>query len=167
MLKIEMVLFSSICKFHLKMAFILSFFAIKSHVSPILLVYSNIAQNAFIFPVGIFIIIYEISVNHRTNEILKFNLRSNHLAYIPETVRTFKNLVTLDLSDNQITFLPEFLGTEFPNLSVLELRNNLITTADIPKDLSSWKRNLKSLNLSGNRINVIPPQLFELTGKFI
>jgi Leucine-rich repeat (LRR) protein len=75
--------------------------------------------------------------------------------------------VRLDLSDNQLTALPGFFGSAFPHLAVLELRNNLLAAGDLPKDVSGLARSLKSLNLSGNRLEVIPPQLFELTGQTV
>ncbi len=51
------------------------------------------------------------------------------------------------------------------NLTHLQLNNNLITETDFPKDTSRLAKTLKYLDLSGNRLTSIPPQVYEFTGK--
>ena len=63
----------------------------------------------------------------------------------------------LDLSNNLIRTLPESLGYMF-NLERLFLRNNMIGDYDFPKSLATLTK-LKDLNLSGNRLQAIPPQV--------
>ena len=42
------------------------------------------------------------------------------------------------------------------------LSNNLITEADMPKTMSGLS-NLRTLNLSGNQLEAIPPEVLDIT----
>lgn len=86
---------------------------------------------------------------------------------LPETVLQLRNLAELDLSNNVLSFIPESIGTELPNLTHLILRNNLISDSEFPKNVTGLARSLRYLNISGNRFSIVPPQILQLTGTII
>jgi Leucine-rich repeat (LRR) protein len=63
-------------------------------------------------------------------------LCNNALESVPETLLQFRNLAELDLSNNAVSFLPDSLAAALTGLTHLSLRNNRISDADFPKDLS-------------------------------
>ena len=80
--------------------------------------------------------------------VTSLKLRRQGLTEIPANLSKFKNLIELDLSDNEITDFSSKL-MDLPNLEVLNLSGNKLTS--IPPDICNLK-NLKILNLSGNKI---------------
>lgn len=68
------------------------------------------------------------------------------------------NLVSLTLSNNQITSIPDDIG-RFTNLQILYMKQNLITL--LPNGLF-YLSNLQSLDLSCNKISYIPNQITRL-----
>ena len=118
-----------------------------------------------LWPLFILLIVIETFLGlFRISQVKKLVLSNNSLELLPESVAHFRNLAELDLSNNGLTFIPESLGTQLTSLTHLAVRNNLITDAEFPKDLSGLARTLKYLNLSGNRFSTFPPQLLQLTG---
>ena len=93
---------------------------------------------------------YDISTASKSNPdaVTSLKLRKQGLTEIPSDLSKFKNLVELDLSDNEIgDFSSKLSG--LPNLEVLNLSGNNLTT--IPADLCELKK-LKTINLSSNKI---------------
>jgi len=74
------------------------------------------------------------------------------LTQFPNKIFSYKELESIDLSNNNLTVIPE-LVTSFPKLKVLNLKGNDIT--EIPKSLSQL-HNLEVLNISNNEIIKIP-----------
>ena len=94
---------------------------------------------------------YDISTASKSNPdaVTSLKLRKQGLTEIPSDLSKFKNLVELDLSDNEIgDFSSKLIG--LPNLEVLNLSGNNLTT--IPADLCELKK-LKTINLSSNKIS--------------
>ena len=100
----------------------------------------------------------------RKTGIKKLVLCNNIMETLPETVLQLRNLAELDLSNNVLSFIPESIGTELPNLTHLVLRNNLISDSEFPKNVTGLARSLRYLNISGNRFTIVPPQILQLTG---
>jgi Leucine-rich repeat (LRR) protein len=75
------------------------------------------------------------------------------LKYIPPEILKLPELNNLDLTDNQITTIPE--GLEKSNINNLSIKNNQITT--IPEGLEKSK--LQNLYLNNNQITTIPEGL--------
>ena len=100
----------------------------------------------------------------RQSNIKKLVLCNNILETLPETVVQFELLAELDLSNNLLNHLPDSIGTHLTGLTHLSLRNNLISEPEFPKDLSGLARSLRYLNISGNRLAVVPPQILQLRG---
>jgi Leucine-rich repeat (LRR) protein len=86
--------------------------------------------------------------------IYTLDLTDNQLTSLPESIGQLKNLIYLDLSCNQLTSLPESIG-QLKNLTNLDLGNNQLTSA--PGFISQLK-NLTHLNLTRNQITSLPPQ---------
>ena len=79
--------------------------------------------------------------------VTSLKLRKQELKEIPDLSK-FKNLVELDLSDNELgDFSSKLSGLN--NLQILNLSGNNLTT--IPSDICNLK-SLKTLNLSSNKI---------------
>ncbi|XP_065214481.1 leucine-rich repeat-containing protein 58 [Planococcus citri] len=82
----------------------------------------------------------------------------NSLEMVPFNVSKFNNLKRLDISNNHITSLPDFICS-LP-LSCLIAKNNRITNEGLPKSFRNF-RNLKVINLSGNNLSRFPEQCLE------
>lgn len=82
----------------------------------------------------------------------------NSLEMMPLNVSKFSNLKRLDVSNNQITSLPDIICS-LP-LTVLIAKNNRITNAGLPKTFQNF-RHLKVINLSGNNLSRFPEQCLE------
>ena len=82
------------------------------------------------------------------NEVTSLKLAHLGLTEVPSEISKFKNLVELDLSDNEISSTGGKLSG-LNNLQTLNLSGNKLT--DIPSDVNGLK-SLLVLNLSGNEI---------------
>nr|WP_240155190.1 leucine-rich repeat domain-containing protein [Chitinophaga sp. Cy-1792] len=83
--------------------------------------------------------------------------RSNNLEIFPEEIRGYTTVTSLNLSDNKIRFLPEWLP-ELQQLKVLYLDNNEIEDIAVLTLLPS----LEVLYLNNNRLKVIPDKIAAL-----
>lgn len=84
--------------------------------------------------------------------ITSINLSENYLFKISEGFSKFKNLKTLRLENNLITYIPPFIG-RMESLENLCLGSNYIN--EIPISIQ-YLTNLKQLKLGKNRINAVP-----------
>lgn len=91
----------------------------------------------------------------------KLFLQHNMLLTLPFEVVKFTNLKMLDLSNNSLTHVNDFV-LHLPELQTLYLRNNNLTDDSLPKELSTLSK-LRELNLSGNQLTVVPSQLYEMS----
>ena len=85
-------------------------------------------------------------------------LDDNQLTSLPDTIGTLKNLVTLDVYNNQLTSLPESIG----NLKTLEnvsIRNNKLES--LPESIGKLN-NLGVLIIDGNRLTSLPESIGQL-----
>jgi len=85
---------------------------------------------------------------------------NNLLSTVPDIVASFSNLTRLDFSNNSIQLVCDSI-TNLTSLTHLILRNNHIADNDLPKDMIAMK-NLRTVNLSGNRLTCVPPQLLDI-----
>jgi len=85
---------------------------------------------------------------------------NNRLHSVPDVVSSLRSLTRLDLSNNLLGGVCDAV-TELQDLTHLYLRNNLLTEDTLPKDLIGLK-NLRTLNLSGNRLTCLPHQVLDL-----
>ena len=69
------------------------------------------------------------------NKETTLNLSNNQLTTLPEAIAQLSNLSLLDLSNNQLTRLPEAIA-QLSNLRLLDLRNNQLTT--LPEAIKQW-----------------------------
>jgi hypothetical protein len=89
----------------------------------------------------------------------------NDVAYF---LKAFKQVETLALDSNQLTFLPEIIS-HMPNLKHLSMANNRIQLTEHSLVKLSRLRTLRSLDLSGNRLGatVDVGKLFDLNHLFL
>ncbi|XP_059086578.1 leucine-rich repeat and calponin homology domain-containing protein-like isoform X5 [Tigriopus californicus] len=85
-------------------------------------------------------------------------VNNNRLVSLPEEIGRMQSLMELDASCNEITHLPVQIG-DLAALRALDLRRNHLQ--EIPVEISYLQ--LTSLDLSGNRISVLPAELRFMT----
>ncbi|KAK6766366.1 hypothetical protein RB195_025959 [Necator americanus] len=90
-------------------------------------------------------------------QIRRLNLSKNNLVHVA-CLPAFANLVSLDVSNNGLSFFPEDIG-KMVHLRNLVARNNLIE--ELPKSMTNLE-NMETLYLSGNRFETVPPVLFSM-----
>ena len=92
------------------------------------------------------------------SNLINIDLHHNKLLKISKNFKLFKNLKSLKLDSNQISFIPSFIG-DFPNLEIFTISNNLISY--IPTSIKNLI-NLKILNFSNNKVQRLPIELGQL-----
>ena len=92
------------------------------------------------------------------SNLINIDLHHNKLLKISKNFKLFKNIKSLKLDSNQISFIPSFIG-DFPNLEIFTISNNLITY--IPTSIKNLI-NLKILNFSNNKVQRLPIELGQL-----
>ena len=90
----------------------------------------------------------------------KLDLSENHLRSISDDeIGCLSNLIALDLSSNQLQYLPCGL-CKLSKLKTLLVRNNVLY--ELPKCMTS-SQSLEILNVSGNRIQHFPVEVLQLS----
>ena len=92
------------------------------------------------------------------SNLINIDLRDNKLLKISNNFKLFKNLKSLKLDMNQISFIPSFIG-ELTHLELFTISNNLITY--IPTSIQNLT-SLKALNFSNNKIERLPIEFGQL-----
>ncbi|MCL4123065.1 UNVERIFIED_CONTAM: hypothetical protein GTU68_052590, partial [Idotea baltica] len=90
----------------------------------------------------------------------KLLMHHNLLLTLPFEVTLFPNIRFLDLSNNNLSHINDFLLT-LVHLQTLYIKNNELQDGSLPKDLSPLTK-LRELNLSGNKFTRFPPQLYDV-----
>lgn len=90
----------------------------------------------------------------------RLDIPNNHLTHLPEWLDQFPEMRTLDASANRLRALPETLG-RLSQLEWLELSKNNLSS--LPDSISQLE-DLDSISLSSNKFDVIPEQLRTLQG---
>ncbi|KAF7633433.1 hypothetical protein Mgra_00007120 [Meloidogyne graminicola] len=93
------------------------------------------------------------------DRIASLNLSTNLFVHFPLLICQFKNLIRLDISNNQLTSLPKEFSS-LRRLTYLSLRANSIT--NIPAAIAKLK-NLNILYIGGNRLISIPDSIGALS----
>ncbi|MFW9902961.1 MAG: leucine-rich repeat domain-containing protein [Candidatus Thorarchaeota archaeon] len=91
----------------------------------------------------------------------ELRLNNNYFTEVPPRIYEIKQLKKLWLNSNQLTEVPEIPVGYLPNLSFLNLQNNLLST--LPKSIQQLP-NLRDLRLSGNLFETYPNWLDSLKG---
>jgi small GTP-binding protein len=91
--------------------------------------------------------------------LITLDLSRNQITVIPDAIGNLANLTTLDLDNNQITVIPDAIGN-LANLTTLDLDRNKITA--IPDAIANLV-NLTELSLSFNQITAIPDAITQLS----
>ncbi len=77
-----------------------------------------------------------------------------------DEISCLPNLITLDLSLNQLEYLPSGL-CKLTKLKTLLARNNVL--CELPKCMSSFSQSLEILNISGNILEHFPAHVLQLS----
>jgi Leucine-rich repeat (LRR) protein len=96
----------------------------------------------------------------RTESLKVLKMDHNNMTLLPGIIGTFKNLVHLDISNNDIGLISNDL-VRLRNLKTLVARNNMLDNDSIPKDLG--QTDLVTVNFSGNNLVDFPPQFTEMS----
>lgn len=86
------------------------------------------------------------------------DLSNNKIKVIPDYLGTFLNLKHLNLNDNKLGTVPGNIG-DLSKLESLSLKNNMLVT--VPRSLQSLSH-LRTVDLSGNNIDSFPVQFSSL-----
>ena len=92
----------------------------------------------------------------RATFVKSLQLDHNLITVLPRCVGSFKQLVTLDISNNQMSYLSTEI-VHLHNLRTLNARNNNLDNESIPKEMAVMD-NLQVLNFSGNHLSELPLQ---------
>ena len=90
----------------------------------------------------------------------RMHLAHNIMLNIPFEIVFFHKLKVINLSNNNLTVLNDFL-LQLPELHTLIVKNNELDDDSLPKDLSSLRK-LKEVNISGNNFTTLPYQLYSM-----
>ena len=90
-------------------------------------------------------------------QITNLNLENNQISVVPEWIQELTNLKVLYLSSNAIDDIHHL--TALPGLEVLHLNDNRISR--IPNNVTNWGR-LKRLFINGNLLDKLPASLGQL-----
>lgn len=100
---------------------------------------------------------------NRFNNLTSLNLSSNHISTIGSELY-LPQLTTLLLSDNQIESIPDYMPSCFPNLVVLHLDGNKISS--LPQTIGQWhlmqELKLGSELFGGNAIEYLPESITQM-----
>ena len=89
-------------------------------------------------------------------------LNNNLLIELSTSILKYQNLITIDISCNNLTFIPDDI-CKLRHLKRLFAKENRFDDMSLPKSFGSFLcANLEVLNLSGNMFTQFPPQLLEL-----
>lgn len=100
-------------------------------------------------------------VLNRASELRALSLAYNHLSpFIGQSIAAFRNLVKLDISNNDLFQFSEEIGG-LVKLRTLIARNNHLCSENIPKSLANLKT-LEVVNMSGNQFVDVPPIFLKL-----
>jgi Leucine-rich repeat (LRR) protein len=83
-----------------------------------------------------------------------------NLTSLPLSMKNISNLEHLSINTNQLTILPDWIGSSFPNLISLYAQENQIS--EVPDTIGNLSK-LEELDLSHNEIKVLPASFRNLT----
>jgi internalin A len=93
----------------------------------------------------------------KMNSLREMSISFNELSSMPEAIGNLTNLIELSFANNGLKNLPKAIGN-LNNLRELSLRENKIVR--LPETLISLNfRNLRTLDLTGNLLERIPPEV--------
>ncbi|GAB1299751.1 Leucine-rich repeat serine/threonine-protein kinase 2 [Apodemus speciosus] len=92
------------------------------------------------------------------SSITSLKLSQNSFTCIPEAICSLPHLRSLDMSHNNIEYLPGPAHWKSPNLRELIFSKNQISTLDLMENPHVWSR-VEKLHLSHNKLKEIPPEI--------
>lgn len=96
----------------------------------------------------------------KADELLSLQMDHNRVTVLPRAIGSFINLVNLDISNNNMTYLSVEL-VNLRHLRTLTAKNNHFDVDSLPKELGLMQ-SLQVVNFSGNHLTDFPMQFTEL-----
>ncbi|XP_045503618.1 leucine-rich repeat-containing protein 47-like [Colias croceus] len=93
---------------------------------------------------------------NKMKELTNINLSSNQIAEMPK-IGDMLNLITLDLSNNKLTSFPDMEEANFPHLTDIKIKCNLIET--LPGYVAKSLQSLKNFDIGDNQLKTVPGEL--------
>lgn len=110
---------------------------------------------------------FNASEKDRSETVDTLILCHNRLTAIPKQLIYFEQLRSIDVSNNQISNIDDSVVNLNETLTTIIAKKNELHDSCLPKNFGAMQ-NLIELNMSGNHLRNIPPQIFELTNlKFL
>ena len=93
----------------------------------------------------------------RSSDISCLQLSHNSISVLPRCIATFKNLLSLDISNNNLQYISAEIS-QLTRLTTFVARNNNLRDDAIPKAFAGMS-SLRHINFSGNQLTEFPIHL--------
>lgn len=94
----------------------------------------------------------------------KLNISQNYIKDVPSNMLNVKSLTRLELQENSLESVPEFLFSKMPSLQTINLSHNRIKK--LP-DIKKWSTFLGNLDLSYNKMELFPKEVSGISLKML
>ena len=94
----------------------------------------------------------------------KLNISQNYIKDVPNNMLNVKSLTRLELQENSLESVPEFLFSKMPSLQTINLSHNRIKK--LP-DIQKWSTFLGNLDLSYNKMELFPKEVSGISLKML
>lgn len=94
----------------------------------------------------------------------KLNISRNYIKDVPSNLLNLKSLTRLELQENNLESVPEFLFSKLPSLQTINLSHNRIKK--LP-DIIKWSTFLRNLDLSYNKMTLFPKEVSGISLKML
>ena len=94
----------------------------------------------------------------------KLNISQNYIKDVPNNMLNVKSLTRLELQENSLESVPEFLFSKMPSLQTINLSHNRIKK--LP-DIKKWSTFLGNLDLSYNKMELFPKEVSGISLKML
>ena len=94
----------------------------------------------------------------------KLNISQNYIKDLPSSLLNVKSLTRLELQENLLESVPEFLFSKLPSLQTINLSHNRIKK--LPA-INKWSNFLRNLDLSHNTMKLFPKEVSGISLKML
>lgn len=97
---------------------------------------------------------------NKMKELTNINFSSNQIAEMPK-IGDMPNLITFDLSYNKLTTFPDMEEANFPHLTDVRIKANLIE--ELPSYVARSLQTLKNFDIGDNHLKTIPGEIASMS----